>query len=392
MTKYLAIGLMSGTSMDGVDAALIQTDGKNCCDFIDDVSISYNHSFQKLLKKTESIIRDQDGAFDFKQNIEDHITLQDVIDQSTSFHYDAIQKILHKNTFLNKENYIIGYHGQTFFHQPEKKKSVILGNPLKLAQDLKKNVIFNFRQNDILHDGKGAPLAPIYHHFLAKKSNQMPTVFLNCGGISNATFIEDNDENSIIAFDIGPGNVFLDQFVKLKTQYIHTMDKDGLFGKKGKCDFNAITLLDKYSCLKENFYNQPPPKALDISDFYLPSEIWNLSLEDGCKTLAYFTAKKIIDSLKFVNFFPKTWFIAGGGFYNPNILEGFYYYLKQTNAHSFQINHTDILGYPSKSLEAQLFGYLAIRSYSSLPLSFPKTTGVKAPLTGGVLYSSNGDS
>lgn len=386
MTLHFSIGLMSGTSMDGVEAALVQTDGQDVCNFIDEASISYDRNFQRLLKKTESIIHKQDGTFDLQQYIEKGITLQNVINQSTLFHYKAIEKVLNNNPHIKEEDYIIGYHGQTFFHHPEKGKSIVLGNPMKMAQYFRRKVVADFRKNDVLHGGNGAPLAPIYHYFLAQKSNKIPAAFLNCGGILNITCVENNNEKEVVAFDIGPGNVFLDQFVKIKTNYAYTFDKDGLFGKNGKCHFDLLNLLDEQSCVKKYFYNKEPPKALDISDFYLPPEILNLSLEDGCKTLAYFTAKKIADSLIFIKIFPNNWYVSGGGFNNPNILEALHYYFKKSTTNPFTLNHSDILGYPSKSLEAQLFGYLAIRSYYNFPLSFPQTTGVKKPLTGGFLY------
>lgn len=386
-TKYYAVGLMSGTSMDGVDSALIHTDGESYANFLDHDFIPYPSDFQKKLKQVEKYISSQKGIFSYNHAISEHETIADIIQQSTQYHINCAQKLLQRNNSLLKNQIcFIGYHGQTFFHNPPQKISVISGDPAFMANVLKQPVFFHFRDHDLQNNGKGAPLAPIYHFCIAQHSQITPSAFINCGGIANISIIPDHNVNDMIAFDIGPGNTLLDSFIKQKTNNLYQMDRDGLFGKQGQVCEKSIGVLENESCLQKDYYYSAPPKALDISDFHLPESIQQLSLEDGCKTLAYFTAKKIVDSTNFMSILPKRWFVSGGGFQNPNITEGIHYYFIQKNMTNISLEKTDVLNFPSQSLEAQLFAYLAIRSHLQLPISFPKTTGIQKPLTGGIYY------
>ncbi|CAO5675417.1 MAG: Anhydro-N-acetylmuramic acid kinase [Holosporales bacterium] len=359
---HYAIGLMSGTSMDGVDAALIQTDGLNRTTFIDSASIAYPLDFHHLLKKTEQTIRALQGQYDHTLRI-DGIPLTEIIDTSTQYHIEAAK-------MLNRTADIIGYHGQTFYHNPRQKTSIILGSPETMAKTLQTPVVFHFRKNDIEHGGVGAPFAPIYHYALAH--THAPCAFINCGGIANVTLIQTQNLDDLSAFDCGPGNGLLDRFIKIKTNNRVMMDEDGQFSLHGAVNQHVLDALWQDSC--PGFYVAPCPKALDIQDLILPKACLALSLEDGCATLATFTAHVIATHVKTA----KTIFVAGGGFYNPTILTAL-----QAACQNQTIKTADEMNWHLKSLEAQLFAYLAVRHLKNLPLSYPKTTGVPHPLTGG---------
>lgn len=357
-----AIGLMSGTSMDGVDAALIQTDGLNRTTFIDSACITYPLDFHRLLKITEGTIHALQGQYDDTLRI-DGVPLSEIIDTSTEYHMRAVQ-------LMNKKADIIGYHGQTFYHNPREKISIILGNPEAMAKTLQTPVVFHFRKNDIEHGGVGAPFAPIYHYALAH--THAPCAFINCGGIANVTLILTKNLNDLSAFDCGPGNALLDRFVKIKTNNQSVMDENGQYSKKGIINTDILKILWQNSC--PGFYDATPPKALDIHDLILPDALLSLSLEDGCVTLATFTAHVMAKHVTHA----QTIFVAGGGFYNPTILSAL-----QAACPNQIIKTADAMNWHLKSLEAQLFAYLAVRHLKNLPLSYPKTTGVPHPLTGG---------
>ncbi|MBP9753326.1 MAG: anhydro-N-acetylmuramic acid kinase [Proteobacteria bacterium] len=383
-SNFFAIGLMSGTSMDSVDAALIETDGKDFVRFIDSFEISYDESFKKSLKEVEAIISSQEGVFKKDQQLKNEPkTIDDILLESTNYHLMAIEGLLKRQKVMT-ESFIIGYHGQTFYHQPLKKVSVILGYPKILSDYFKQPVVFNFRENDILNGGRGAPLAPIYHYTLAKMDNFIPSVIANCGGISNITFISSCNMLDVVAFDVGPGNTLLDRFITIKTEGRYSFDENGYFSSKGIVDKSVMDILWKKSLKDEAFYLNAPPKSLDVNDFILPDEVLKLSVYDGAKTLAAFTADVLARSVLLLKPYPKIFIGGGGGFFNPTIMNE----LKIRLIDRIPVFTADEVKWRTKSLEAELFAYLAVRSSLKLPLSFPNTTGVPYPLGGGDLYSS----
>ncbi len=384
--EYYSIGLMSGTSMDGVDAALIKTDGMKKITFISSATVDYEPKFYALLKKTEAFIHAQNGDFSNDQLIPcESISVQDVIKESTNYHAQAVQKILDNIDQDTTESWVIGYHGQTFYHQVEQKKSVILGYPEKLAIKFQIPTVCHFRKNDMDHGGEGAPFAPLYHYALCTNSKLTPAAVINCGGISNVSFIPDHDINNIQAFDIGPGNTLIDRLVRLKTNESVLMDEDGLFGRQGTCHHNLVQTLIQKTCIKKGFYEKNGAKALDAHDFQLPQEILDLSIEDACATLADFTSYIIAKSI--IPLKPQNIVLAGGGWKNPIILEHLHHHInKVLPKDEIQIDCADAFGFRSQSMEAELFAYLAVRSLKKLPLSLPKTTNVPYPLTGGVVF------
>ncbi len=375
MMNNLFLGLMSGTSMDGIDCALINTDGQTHFEFIDELIMNYPAEFQHQLKQAE--LQARLGQRDFSE----------LSSLSTQYHIDIVKNILKKNGLHNKALKAIGYHGQTIYHNPRQNISLQLGEPRYMSAKLDIPVIFNFRQDDLKQGGQGAPIAPIFHQLLASKLNFIPAAMVNCGGISNVTLIPSKDSSDLIAYDAGPGNVLIDRVIRQQTS--QQMDKNGEFAKQGIVNQNLLSLLYEQSCIinNKNYYEQPPTKSLDSQDFTLPKEIFELSIYDQCKTLAAFTAKIIVDSLQLVEskIKPKHWILSGGGWYHPVIYQEFCQRLMQINPDS-KIYKAEELNLHNNSIEAQLMAYLAARKLKELPITFPKTTGVNHPLTGGEIF------
>ena len=370
----ISIGLMSGTSMDGIDASLMETDGETVIKEISSISIPYSSEIKNILKNAEAIIRSS------------HVTSDDAIKLSTTLHIQAVQALLDKSGHNAKNIDIIGYHGQTMYHNPEKKISIILGDGKRMAKELGIKVVNDFRANDIELGGRGAPFAPLYHLALARRDNKIPVAVVNCGGIANITIINDDNPEHMVAYDTGPGNGMIDRLVKLHTNGKEHMDEDGKYGSKGKVHHDILKILYEKSTFKngKNFFTQQGPKALDINDMQLIPEFENLSIEDACRTLEAFTADSIVRSIK--GPLPHHWILAGGGWNNPIILQELKERLKGMN-----VMTADEVGWNSASLEAQIFAYFAVRSIKKLPLSFPGTTGVPHPISGGTIHTSSSD-
>ena len=398
----LSIGLMSGTSMDGIDAALLETDGLGHIVEKGHLAYSYSREFQIALKAAEYSVRKhlgnvQQAAFHFEKDLNEYLslnmikpfadlTLDGIVLESTQLHAKAVQQLLEKYPVSASEIDVIGYHGQTLYHQPQRQRSVIVGNGQALADLVHIPVVYQFRANDIAAGGQGAPFAPIYHWALAKRDHLIPCVVLNCGGIANATVITEDDPQQLLAFDTGPGNGLIDTLVRKKTQGTENRDTDGHYGLAGRVHHDLLEQLYEESMQgdKADFFKKAPPKSLDIADFKSPQALDNVSLADACRTLEAFTADSIIKSIIQLNRpLPKRWILAGGGWHNPVILEEF-----KTRLHLLlpqaEIHTADAIGWNGDALEAQIFAYLAVRHLQQLPFSFPGTTGVPRPLSGGV--------
>jgi anhydro-N-acetylmuramic acid kinase len=413
---------MSGTSMDGIDAALLRTDGHTIIEALDYASTSYSPIFHKLLKAAEFVVRHHKGnvAAAHLDNFEeafqlylttkmgsdsaaakddrraaalylhkDPVTLEDVIQQSTHLHAQAVRQLLEKSGYQNHQIDLIGYHGQTLFHAPHLGLTVQLGYGQNLADMLDIAVINDFRSHDITLGGQGAPFAPLYHRALAIRDNLTPVAVVNCGGIGNITIIKGLKLEDITAFDTGPGNGLIDLFVKRRTGFKEHMDLDGKYGLKGKVNEGAMRVLREQSIIREgrNFFKEQPPKSLDINDLKLLPELEELTLEDGCATLETFTARTIVESLDLIeNSQPLNFILAGGGWNNPVIMKALKNSLEEKFGNTIKINIADEIGWNNKALEAQIFAYLAVRSIKGQPLSLPQTTRTSRPATGGHLY------
>lgn len=405
MTTELFLGLMSGTSMDGIDAALIKTDGVEYVESIASSFYPYPAAFKRCLKYAERIMHDTQGQIAPAEKIFSHhemqsdaeiqnlfstyqldaITFSNVVLLSTYFHEEVSRQLLHTHHIASDQISLIGYHGQTLYHAPHLAKTQQIGDAQLLANRLGITVVADFRTNDVHHGGQGAPLAPIYHWALAKQEGLIPLAVVNCGGIANISFVLEDDASKLLACDTGPGNVLLDRFVRNKTKQKYFFDQDGYWSLQGEVDANALEALRRES-LPNNYLMQAPPKSLDSHDCQLP-ELWStLSLENGCATLAAFTAECIIRSLDFCTMPPSRFVLAGGGWYNPAILNQFKTQLEQRLNKTPQILNAKQLGWQQDMLEAEAFAYLAKRTASGLPLSFPTTTGVRQAVTGGQIF------
>jgi len=359
--SYYSLGLMSGTSMDGVDASIIQSDGENEYKLIIDKYFEYpQYIYRNLTKLRDKIKSSRDLKKFLKEikNIEKEITI---------FHGKVVNQIL-KKTKVNVD--FIGFHGQTIYHKAEEKISRQLGDGKLLSKLTKKKVVYNFRQNDLDNGGRGAPLTPIYHKLLKEKFKlKLPLVILNIGGIANVTIID--FDNHMFSYDIGPGNCLIDQWIRSRSK--NKYDKDGKIAKSGKV---KTTILNQ---ALENFYNTNQQKSYDIKDFDL-SFVRGLSLKDGAATLTEYTSEILFEQLKISHDGPEENIIlSGGGRKNEFLVK------KIENKINIPLKLIDDFGIDGDFIESQAFAYLAIRSYHNLPISFPETTGVSKPSLGGGL-------
>ena len=371
------MGLMSGTSLDGVDVSIIESDGNREFSSILDRYFEYDKELiQKILNIREKITNSEklDRYFDEIKDLERKITL---------FHVEAVNETLE----ISKSSVdLIGFHGQTIFHDPEKKITKQLGDGKLLSQLTKKKVVFNFRQNDLENGGQGSPLTPIFHNVLANQINKkfklgFPLNILNIGGISNITSTVDWKNlgyslNDINAHDIGPGNCMIDEWIRKNSKKKY--DKDGLIAKSGTIDELVLNQA------LENFEESSNyKKSLDVKDF----DIFfakGLSLEDGVATISNFTATLIANGMNYAHRMNQSlvykWLVCGGGRKNKYLLESI-----KDNFENISIELIDQYEIDGDYVESQAFAYLAIRSLLKLPISFPTTTGCKEPVSGGIL-------
>ena len=388
--SYCSLGLMSGTSADGVDASIIQSDGVSKYKVILDKYFEYPKGIYRDLTKIRDKIKNSRDLKRFAKEtkfIEKEITL---------FHARAVNEILKK---LKVNVDFIGFHGQTIFHSAKEKISKQLGDGKFLSKLTKKTVVYDFRQNDLKNGGMGAPLSPIFHQLMVRKNKiSFPVCVLNLGGIANVSFIYGHYPQDIISTDIGPGNCLIDEWVRKNSEKKY--DRDGLIARSGKSKNNIVAKLRKNFIKIKKHRNFR--KSLDIKDFDL-SLVRGLSLEDGAATLTDFTAETLWFyiafsirkdesdrarlSKKFLKKIgPWTIVVCGGGRKNKFLMESLRDFF-----HSYKniiIKSIDDYGVNGDFVESQAFAYLAIRSYLKLPISFPSTTGVKKPCSGGLIYKS----
>ncbi len=371
---YTAIGLMSGTSMDGIDLSIIRSDGYHEFSNILDDYYEYDINLQEQLIRLRDLVQSKN---DLLQNSE---KLRELERNLTLFHADAVNQSLKK---YRDPIDLIGFHGQTIFHNPQEKITNQLGDGKLLSQIVKKKVIYDFRQADIQNNGQGAPLTPIFHHILSKKINQkynlkFPVGFLNIGGIANVTKVinnSDNFQNNLSAFDIGPGNCLIDEWVRSNSY--KKFDKNGEIAKEGKVD--QLILNQAIDNFKINSYSQ----SMDIKNFDV-SFARGLSLEDGCATITDFTAYLITEGLKYISQKNNiTFLLCGGGRKNIYLINSIKSYLKNVN--NITVKIIDNYNLKGDYIESQAFAYLAIRSFLNLPISFSSTTGCKDFTVGGKL-------
>jgi len=377
---YTALGLMSGTSMDGVDISLIKSDGFDQFEKIFDEYHEYSDDLHKQLVNLRNVIinsKDLEKYSNELNNLEREITI---------FH----SKIVNNTSLKYKEEIdLVGFHGQTIFHNSKKKISKQLGDGNLLSQLVKRKIVFDFRQSDLKNGGQGAPLTPIFHKLLAKNINKeyqtaFPISIINIGGISNITKIISNNnivEDSLKAFDIGPGNCLIDDWVRKNSN--KRFDENGSIAKSGKIDKLTLNLAIK------NFEINSYENSLDVKDFDI-SFARGLSLEDGCATITSFTAYLIAKGIEYSqdqnNDTSIVYLICGGGRKNNFLIECIKNYL--ADKINIILEPIENYGFDGDFVESQAFGYLAIRSFLKLPISFPNTTKCNYPITGGKIVKN----
>lgn len=360
-----ALGLMSGTSLDGVDVALIETDGRRVSAFGPSGYRPYSNAERSLLRQalTEAVYLPQRNA---RPGI-----LAEAERVVTLAHAEAVAAFAAQHRISAQDIDIVGFHGQTVLHRPERKLTVQIGDGSALAKAIHIPVMHDFRAADVAAGGQGAPFVPVYHRALAQLlEREGPIVVVNIGGVSNITYIDGTD--TLIACDTGPGNALLDDYMfRVMSQ---AFDCEGRFAAQGTADEAWIA-----RALQLPFFALPPPKSLDRNDFDV-LRLGDVAPADGAATLTAFTAAAIAQIMPLLPKVPKSWIVAGGGARNLTMVR-----MLRERVAPATVEAADGLGWASDAIEAQAFGFLAARGLKGLPLSYPATTGVPIPMTGGVI-------
>lgn len=364
-----ALGLMSGTSMDGIDIALVTTDGENHVERGPSAALSYAPAFRERLRTAlvdAKAINEREERPGIVRQVERDLTL---------LHAVAVQDFLHENGLTANDIDVIGFHGQTVLHRPQQALTVQLGDGALLARETGIPVIYDMRAEDMRHGGEGAPLIPTYHAAIAANlpsELDWPVVFVNIGGISNLTCV--NRDGTLIAYDSGPGNMLIDQWMELHGQ--------GSFDHGGDAGMNGVVnqaVAKRY--LGHAFFSVNHRSSLDRSDFAVPEQS-EMTLNDGARTLAFVSAAAIFRSAGHLPIAPKTYVVSGGGRKNAAIMTEL---AALGRLHNAQIIDADQVQIDGDAMEAEAWAYLAVRSLRGLPLTYPSTTGCSHPVSGGIL-------
>jgi anhydro-N-acetylmuramic acid kinase len=365
MASLRAIGLMSGTSLDGVDVALIETDGDRVDRFGPVGYRPYADVERDLLRR----------ALTAAGGITDRAARPGVVAEAealvTQAHVHAVEAFLTEHRIDPRDISVVGFHGQTVLHRPEHRLTVQIGDGQALARRIGVPVVFDLRAADAAAGGQGAPLVPVFHRALVQSLDRpYPVAVLNIGGVANVTYVGGAGE--LIACDTGPGNALIDDFMTARTGA--SCDRDGALAAQGEVDDSWIA-----EALRHPFFAAPPPKSLDRNAF-ADLDASRLSPTDGAATLTAFTAAAIAAVLPLLPRPPRAWIVAGGGARNPTLMR----ILSERLAPAV-VETAQSVGWSSDAIEAQAFAYLAVRALKRLPITFPATTGAPAPMTGGVV-------
>ena len=375
----LAIGLMSGTSMDGVDVALIETDGHRVTRFGPTLLRPYTDPERAAIAAALAVGPTVLGRADRPTAL---AYAEAVV---TATHIEAVKDFLELNGLTAADVAVLGFHGQTVFHAPARRLTVQIGDGLALARSTGIPVVYDFRASDVAAGGQGAPLVPIYHAALVAASDlPRPVAVINVGGVANITFVGDGGSSDapphhtrdstaveLVAFDCGPGNALIDDWCATKTG--RPVDVDGRLAAAGHADETMLSQL-----LAHPYFTLPTPKSLDRNAFSADA-VARLSTEDGAATLTAFTAHAIARGFDLLPQRPRSIVVAGGGAHNPTMLDMI------ARATGAEVKTAASVGWSTDFLEAQAFAHLAVRHLEGLPLSWPGTTGVPVPMRGGVL-------
>jgi len=354
-----AIGVISGTSMDAIDVSLVTSDGRDAVLFGAGASYPYRDETRRAL---QAVIADAERA-----SAEPLTELEAAV---TADHLAAIRGYLADQKLDLATIDIVGLHGQTIYHRPEKRFTRQLIDGQAVADALGIPAVDRFRDADVAAGGEGAPFAPLWHRALAQGLAQ-PVMVLNLGGVGNVSYI---DGETVIAFDTGPASAILDDFVlrRLGRPY----DADGALAASGRVHEDLLA-----GFMANPFFDRPAPKSLDRNDFHRRAQVVEaLSDADGAATLAAFTIESIVASLRHVPRAPKRWLVGGGGRLNLHFMA------RLSARLGVPVEPVEAVGWDGDALEAQIFAYFAIRSAKGLPLSLPSTTGVPRPMAGGRLH------
>lgn len=348
------LGMMSGTSFDGVDAAVVETDGVGVLRLLES-------GFEPYSEAERQILRDAMGQWPSEALAKAHEVVLDA----------------HGRLAARFDADLIGFHGQTLAHDPANGRTHQLGDGARLAQMTKRAVVWDFRTQDMMAGGQGAPLAPFFHHALARKLELAePVAFLNLGGVANISWVDPTiaapeETGAIVAFDTGPANALIDDLVSSATQ--QRFDQGGKLASAGSVNASILEHLDDYGYLNAN-----PPKSLDRDEFAsLLALVAALSLEDGAATLVEVTAECVARGMRFLPKRPARWFACGGGRHNTHMMA------RISDKVGTQLEPIEAVGLDGDMAEAQAFAWLAVRVLRGLPTSAPSTTGCAHPVTGG---------
>jgi anhydro-N-acetylmuramic acid kinase len=350
-----AIGLMSGTSGDGIDAALIRTDGETVQEVGPALGEAYDPAFRARVKAAY-------GRWDPPAGLEWALTER---------HAEVVNRLLARAGKSPAEIGVVGFHGQTILHEPEKHRTRQIGDGALLAELIGIDVVNDFRSADMAAGGEGAPLAPVYHRAIAAQLEK-PVAMLNLGGVGNVTWIgpkESEGDGTLIAFDTGPANALIDDWMLKQTGT--PIDRDGSLARSGKVDERAVARF-----LDNPYFNRPAPKSLD-RDAFKGFSVEGLSTADGAATLTAITAATVAAGVRLLPSKPTRWLVCGGGRHNAALMDALRARL------GVSVEPIEAIGYDGDAIEAQAFAYMAVRSLRGLPISFPGTTGVPQPQTGG---------
>ncbi|AXS42602.1 anhydro-N-acetylmuramic acid kinase [Breoghania sp. L-A4] len=358
-----ALGLMSGTSMDGIDLAMIETDGERIAAFGETSYRPYSDAERLVLRQALSAAR---GVTDRTERPDALRAAERVVNDA---HAALVLSFLSEHGMSAGDVDVIGFHGQTVFHAPERGMTVQLGDGDRLARETGIRVVYDLRANDVAAGGEGAPLAPVFHKALAA-GLPGPLGILNLGGVANITWIGEGDED-LIAFDTGPANALIDDFVHTRTGA--AMDVGGALARSGAVN---DALLARW--LQHPYFDRLAPKSLDRDDFTAPG-VDALSTEEGAATLTAFTAATVAAGFKHLPRPPVRLIAVGGGAHNPVLLEMI---AARTGV---SVTPAADIGWSGDFIEAQAFAYMAVRALDGRPITFPGTTGAPWPMSGGLI-------
>ncbi|MEL7273102.1 MAG: anhydro-N-acetylmuramic acid kinase [Pseudomonadota bacterium] len=359
-----AIGLMSGTSMDGIDVALVETDGERTLRFGPTMAVLYPAAFKAQIERGLA------DAKAIKRRADRPGELAALERSITDFHAQAVDQFLTENDLPTHSIDLLGFHGQTVLHRPHEGVTVQLGEGQTLADATGVTTVYDMRAADMVAGGQGAPLIPVFHRALASGlKDGGPVCFVNIGGISNITYV---DGETLIAFDTGPGNALIDQWVAQEAGI--PFDAGGTIASEGRV---VASIVERY--MAAPFFQTTGPKSLDRNDFP-PLQSGAAELADGARSLARLTAEAIAGSIEYLPKPPKRWIVSGGGRLNASIMGD----LTETLADAV-VETAEAAGFDGDMMEAQAFAYLAVRAKKGLPLTLPTTTGCREAVTGGVI-------